>query len=194
MLWVVYGLLGGTFDPPHVAHLAAAHAAHEQMDLDVVRLLPARSPWQKVNRVVTSAQHRRAMCQLAAAEAPYLVVDDTEMDRRGPTYTIDTLEAIAGDAVLILGTDAAVGIPSWHRADDVLAMARIAVVPRPTVTFDQVTEAIGDSFTPLAMPMLDLSATEIRDHIRAGLTPGFLVPESVLAYIANNDLYRKREA
>jgi nicotinate-nucleotide adenylyltransferase len=194
MLWVVYGLLGGTFDPPHVAHLAAAHAAYEQMDLDVVRLLPARAPWQKVNRVVTSAQHRRAMCQLAAAEAPYLVVDDTEMDRRGPTYTIDTLEAIAGDAVLILGTDAAVGIPSWHRADDVLAMARIAVVPRPTVTFDQVTEAIGDAFTPLAMPMLDLSATQIRDHIRAGLTPGFLVPESVLAYIANNDLYRRREA
>ena len=197
MLWPVYGILGGTFDPPHVAHLAAAHAAYEQMGLDVVRLLPARSPWQKVNRVVTSARHRWAMCQLAAAEAPYLVADDTEMSRSGPTYTIDTLEALSGDggdAVLILGSDSAVGIPTWHRADEVLERATIAVVPRPTVSFDEVTDAIGSSYTALEMPMLDLSATEIRAHVLAGLTPGFLVPASVVAYIDANDLYRHRDA
>lgn len=177
-----------------MAHLAAAHAAFEQMDLDVVRLLPARTPWQKVNRVVTSAKHRWAMCRLAAAEAPYLVADDTEMNRRGPTYTIDTLEDLSGEAVLILGSDSAVGIPTWHRADEVLERATIAVVPRPTVSFDQVTEAIGSSYTVLEMPMLDLSATEIRAHVLAGLTPGFLVPASVLAYIDANDLYRHRDA
>jgi nicotinate-nucleotide adenylyltransferase len=194
MLYNVYGILGGTFDPPHVAHLAAAHAAYEQMGLDVVRLLPARTPWQKVDRVVTSAKHRWAMCQLAAAEASYLVADDTEMHRRGPTYTIDTLEALSGDAVLILGSDTAVGIPSWHRADEVLERATIAVVPRPTVSFDEVTAAIGTSYTALDMPTLDLSATQIRDHVRAGLTPAFLVPQSVLAYVEANDLYRNRDA
>jgi len=190
----VYGILGGTFDPPHVAHLAAAHAAFEQMDLDHVSLLPARSPWQKVNRVVTSAPHRWAMCQLAAAEANYLIPDDTEMQRRGPTYTIDTIQELPGEPVLILGSDSAVGIPSWHRADEVLAMAQIAVVPRPTVSLDEVTTAIGSHFTALDMPTLNLSATQIRDHIRAGLSPRFLVPDSVLAYIENNDLYIRREA
>lgn len=194
MLWVVYGILGGTFDPPHIAHLAAAHAAYEQMGLDHVRLLPAREPWQKFDRGVTSPKHRLAMARLAAAEADYLVVDETEMHRRGPTYTIDTLESLEGDPVLILGSDSAIGIPSWHRAEDVLAMAKIAVVPRPTVSFEAVTAAIGDSYTPISMPTLDLSATEIRDHIRAGRSPGFLVPQSVLFYIDANDLYRKRDA
>lgn len=194
MLWVVYGILGGTFDPPHLAHLAVAHAAYEQMDLDHVRLLPAREPWQKFDQGVTSPKHRLAMARLAAAEADYLVVDETEMRRRGPTYTIDTLEYLEGDPVLILGSDSAVGIPSWHRADEVLAMAKIAVVPRPTVSFEAVTAAIGDSYTPIRMPTLDLSATEIRDHIRAGLSPEFLIPQSVLFYIEANDLYRKRDA
>jgi nicotinate-nucleotide adenylyltransferase len=116
------------------------------------------------------------------------------MHRRGPTYTIDTLEALSGDAVLILGSDTAVGIPSWHRADEVLERATIAVVPRPTVSFDDVTAAIGTSYTALDMPTLDLSATQIRDHVRAGLTPAFLVPQSVLAYVEANDLYRNRDA
>lgn len=194
MLSVVYGILGGTFDPPHIAHLAVAHAAREQMGLDHVRLLPAREPWQKFDRGVTSSKHRLAMARLAAAEADYLVVDETEMQRGGPTYTIDTLESLVGDPVLIVGSDAAVGIPSWHRADDVLAMARIAVVARPTVSFQEVTAAIGESYTPIRMPAIDLSATEIREHIRAGFSPGFLVPESVLFYIKANDLYRRRDA
>lgn len=194
MLWTVYGILGGTFDPPHVAHLAVAHAAFEQMDLDVVRLLPARSPWQKATRVVTSAKHRWAMCQLAASEAPYLIADDTEMKRQGPTYTIDTLDALSGQPVLILGSDSAVGIPTWHRADEVLERAVIAVVPRPTVSFDEVTAAIGSSYTALDMPTLDLSATAIRSHIVAGLTPEFLVPQGVLAYITANNLYLNRDA
>ncbi|MEZ5176608.1 MAG: nicotinate (nicotinamide) nucleotide adenylyltransferase [Acidimicrobiia bacterium] len=190
----MYGILGGTFDPPHMAHLAAAHAAFEQLGLDHVRLLPAREPWQKFDWGVTSPKHRWAMTMLAAAEAPFLCADDTEMLRRGPTYTIDTLEAHDGDAVLILGSDSAVGIPSWHRADELLATATIAVVPRPTVSFDEVAAAIGDGFTPVRMPTLDLSATEIREHIRAGRSPRFLVPDSVLFYIAANDLYTKRDA
>lgn len=194
ILQIVYGILGGTFDPPHIAHLAAAHAAYEQMGLDHVRLLPARNPWQKHDRVVTSAPHRWAMCQLAAAQAAFLRADDTEMRRHGATYTIDTLEALDGDLVLILGSDSALLIPTWHRADEVLERAKIAVVPRPTVPFDAVTDAIGDGYTALEMPALDLSATEIRDHIRNGLTPEFLVPEAVVRYIEANGLYVTRDA
>lgn len=189
----VYGILGGTFDPPHVAHLAAAHAAYEQMGLDHVRLLPARNPWQKHDRGVTSAPHRWAMCQLAASQAAFLRADDTEMRRHGATYTIDTLEVLDGDPVLILGSDSASRIPTWHRADEVLERVTIAVVPRPTVPFQAVTDAIGDRYVPIDMPTLDLSATQIRDHIRKGLTPRFLVPEPVLHYIEANDLYRVRD-
>jgi len=134
------------------------------------------------------------MTQLAASEAPYLRADDTEMRRSGPTYTIDTLEARDDKVVLILGSDSATRIPTWHRADDVLALATIAVVPRPTVPFTAVTEAIGDSYVPIEMPTLDLSATQIRDHIRNHLTPRFLVPPSVLQYIATNGLYINRDA
>ncbi len=194
MLTDVFGLLGGTFDPPHVAHLAAAHAAYEQLDLEQVRLVPARTPWQKATKVVTSATHRWAMCRLAAAEAPYLAADDVEMRRDGPTYTIDTLEAIEGETVLVLGADAAVGIPTWHRASDVLDTATIAVVPRPGVTEADVREAIGQGFTMLDMPPIELSATQIREHVRAGLEPRFLVPDAVVEYILANNLYRHRDA
>lgn len=193
MLPIVHGILGGTFDPPHVAHLAAAHSAYEQLGLETVRLLPARMPWQKAMDVVTGANHRWAMCRLAAAEASYLVADDSEMRRSGPTYTIDTLEEMDSDVVLILGADSAVGIPTWHRCDEVLDRAHIAVVPRPGTSEDQIRDAIGSSFTMLEMPVIDLSATQIRDHIRAGRSPRFLVSDPVLEYIERNNLYRHRE-
>jgi nicotinate-nucleotide adenylyltransferase len=181
-----------------MAHLAAAHAAFEQLGLDHVRLLPARDPWQKSDLVVTPAKHRWAMSLLAAAEAPYLGADDTEMSRSGPTYTIDTLETFVdqepnGEPVLILGSDSAALIPSWHRAEEVLVSVRIAVVLRPTVSFEAVTAAIGDSYVALDMPTLDLSATQIREHVGAGRSPGFLVPDSVRFYIEANGLYRHND-
>ena len=186
----MYGILGGTFDPPHVAHLAAAHTAYEQLSLDNVRLMTAGDPWQKSDRVVAGAHHRWSMTQLAATGATYLVPDDTEIVRAGPTYTIDTLDGIGPDAVLILGTDAALTIPSWHRAEELLARVTIAVVKRPTVSFDEVTAAIGDVYERLDMPTLDLSASQIRAHIARGDSPRFLVPDSVLSYIESNRLYR----
>jgi nicotinate-nucleotide adenylyltransferase len=194
MLWPVYGILGGTFDPPHVAHLAAAHTAYEQLGLDDVRLMTAGDPWQKSDQVVADAHHRWSMTQLAAAEAAYLIADDTEIVRSGPTYTIDTLDGLGPDAVLILGTDSALTIPSWHRADELLARVSIAVVKRPTVSFDEVRDAIGDAFHALDMPTLDLSASQIRSHIADGRSPRFLVPDSVLSYIDANRLYRDDSA
>jgi nicotinate-nucleotide adenylyltransferase len=194
MLLDVYGILGGTFDPPHVAHLAAAHSAFEQLELDTVRLLPARMPWQKAMEVVTGANQRWAMCRLAAAEAAYMVADDTEMRRSGPTYTIDTIDTIGSEVVLILGADTAAGIPTWHRWEEVVERAHIAVVPRRGTTEAEIRSAIGSSYTMLEMPVIDLSATQIRDHVRAGRRPRFLVPDSVLEYIVRNSLYRNRDS
>ena len=194
MLCAVYGILGGTFDPPHVAHLAVAHTAFEQLGLDHVRLMTAGDPWQKSDQVVAEAHHRWSMTQLAAAEASYLVPDDTEIVRSGPTYTIDTLDDLGSDAVLILGTDSALTVPSWHRAEELLSQISIAVVKRPTVSFDEVRAAIGNVFEALEMPTLDLSATQIRSHIARGRSPRFLVPDSVLSYIESNRLYRSEEA
>ena len=190
----MYGILGGTFDPPHVAHLAAAHTAYEQLGLDHVRLMTAGDPWQKSDQVVADAHHRWSMTQLAAAEASYLIPDDTEIVRAGPTYTVDTLERLDTDVVLILGTDAAVTIPSWHRSDELLSRVTIAVVRRPTVSFDEVRGAIGNAFEALDMPALDLSASQIRSHISRGRSPRFLVPDSVLSYIDANRLYRDLQA
>ena len=185
------GLLGGTFDPPHIAHLAVAEAAFRQLDLDEVRLVPAGTPWQKQGSAVTSARHRWRMTAAAAEPIPYLAGDDREVMRPGPTYTIDTLsELVDHEVTLILGADAASGIRSWHRSAEVLRMARIAVAPRPGTDPDRVEQAVAGSLRWLDVPQLDLSATELRGRAAAGNSLRFLVPEGVWRYIECHRLYR----
>ncbi len=185
----VYGILGGTFDPPHIGHLALAATALEQLDLDVVRFVPARDPWQKTEIGVTEAHHRLAMTRLAAAESAGFVVDTIEMDRAGPTYTVDTVEAIDDRCVLILGADAAIGMPSWHRYEDLAAMVDVAVVERPGYDMNEIDAVLASSVKVLHMPTIDLSGTEIRAHVAAGRSPRFLVPDAVVAYIVAAGLY-----
>ena len=185
----MYGILGGTFDPPHIGHLALAATALEQLDLDVVRFVPARDPWQKSAGGVSEAHHRLAMTRLAAAEDRGFVVDTIEMDREGPTYTVDTVEAIDDQCVLILGADAALGMPSWHRYEDLAAMVDVAVVERPGYDMNELDAALASSLRVLHMPTIDLSGTEIREHVAAGRSPRFLVPDAVVAYIASTGLY-----
>ncbi len=184
------GILGGTFDPPHFGHLAMANAAHEQIGLDTVLLMVAGDPWQKADDPPSDPDHRLAMTALAAAEAEFLEVDDRELRRDGPTYTYDTVAAMGTECVLIVGADAAAGVPTWHRADELLEIARFAVVPRPGVDPDAVTDALGDRFSWLEMPPVDLSSTLIRAHVGKGYSARFLVPEAVASYIAVNGLYR----
>lgn len=185
----MYGILGGTFDPPHIGHLALAATALEQLDLDVVRFVPARDPWQKSAGGVSEAHHRLAMTRLAAAEDTGFLVDTIEMDREGPTYTVDTVEAIDDQCVLILGADAALGMPSWHRYDDLAAMVDVAVVERPGYDMSDLDAALASSVRVLHMPTIDLSGTEIRAHVAAGRSPRFLVPDAVVAYIVSTGLY-----
>lgn len=186
----VIGIFGGTFDPPHMGHLAVATAAVDQLQLDRLLLIPAGEPWQKSESLVTAAHHRLAMTKLAAAEDPRFVVDDREIRRAGPSFTIDTLREIGERCVLILGTDAAAGVPTWAGGADILSLADIAVIERPGVSHADVEAALGVPVAPLSMPAVELSATALRSHIREGRSPRFLVPEPVRDYIESNGLYR----
>ena len=196
------GILGGTFDPPHIAHMAAAEAAYRQLSLDRVKFIPAGAPWQKDGGGVTPARRRWEMTAAAVSGAPYLEADDREVARPGYTYTIDTLAELAEEdraaggagepPVLILGADAASRLPSWRRADEVLASARIAVAPRPGTSREAVEEAVRGraEVVWLDVPFLGISGTDLRRRAAAGGSLRFLVPPLVLEYIERNRLYR----
>lgn len=183
------GILGGTFDPPHIAHLIAGEAAHEQLGLDVVTFLPAGSPWQKADDLVSPAEHRWAMTVLACEGAEHLVPDDREVRRDGWTYTVDTLAEFSDDELfLILGADAAAGLPTWHRADEVMARSRIAVMPRAGTTRAAVVAAGADPIW-LDVPEIPISGTMLRDRRRRGASIRFFVREAVHRYVLEHDLY-----
>ena len=196
------GILGGTFDPPHIAHMVVAEAAYRLLGLDQVRFIPAGAPWQKAGGGVTPARCRWEMTAAAVSGAPYLAADDREVARPGYTYTIDTLAELAEEdragggsgepPVLILGADAAFRLPSWRRADEVLASARIAVAPRPGTPREAVEEAVGGraEVVWLDVPPLGVSGTALRRRAAAGGSLRFLVPPPVLDYIERCRLYR----
>jgi nicotinate-nucleotide adenylyltransferase len=183
-------IMGGTFDPPHVAHLVAGEAAYRQLGADVVTFIPAGSPWQKAGDGVSAAEHRWAMTVLAIAGVEYFEADDREVRRDGWTYTIDTLEGFGDEEiVLVLGADAAAGLSTWVRGDEVLARATIAVVPRPGTDPDAVDAAIDVPITWLDVPMLDVSGTMLRKRARAGGSIRFLVRDAVWQYVVEHELY-----
>ena len=185
------GLLGGTFDPPHIAHLLAGEVAYRQLGLDRVVFIPAGSPWQKAGRQVSSAHHRWEMSHLAVDGVDYFEADDREVHRDGWTYTADTLDTFdpAEELVLILGADAARGVPTWERSAEVLARARVAVVPRPGVEKSEVDSLVKVERW-LDMPALPISGTLIRERAASGLGIRFLVTERVYQYLDEQNLYR----
>ncbi|HUP15065.1 MAG TPA: nicotinate-nucleotide adenylyltransferase [Acidimicrobiia bacterium] len=187
------GLLGGTFDPPHIAHLLAGEVAYRQLGLDRVIYLPAGSPWQKADRKVSSAGDRWRMTEIATAGISYFVPDDREVHRDGWTYTIDTLATFepSEEIVLILGADAARGLPSWEKADQVLERVRVAVLPRPGTERAEVESAIGAP-TWLDMPALPVSGTMIRERFMAGTGVRFLIPDGVYDYMVERALYQEK--
>lgn len=180
------GILGGTFDPIHIAHLHAAESARHQLALDRVLIVPAGEPWQKSGRSISPSVHRLAMSRTAVKGVPGLVVDDREIDRDGPTYTIDTLESFPEeeDLFLIVGSDAAAGLKTWHRWQDILDRAQLAVVPRPESPTGDFHGAIA-----IEMGLLEISGTDIRGRVRSGRPFRYLVTRAVHDYIVENDLY-----
>lgn len=189
------GLLGGTFDPPHLAHLHAGEVAFRQLGLDRVLFMPAGAPWQKAGRAVSGPDHRLEMSDRAVSGVDYFVVDDREVHRDGWTYTADTLATFDPDVeiTLILGADAAHRLPTWHRADEVLQRVHLAVAPRPGTKSSEVDADIRPSVEGrlvwLDMAPLEISGTLIRDRVRAGRSARFLVRDSVWRYFMDQGLY-----
>lgn len=153
--------------------------------------MPAGDPWQKTeDRVVSSARHRVEMCRLAVEGVDEFEVDTREVDREGPTYTIDTLESFSRseELSLIVGADAAAGLDTWHRWPDVASRASIVIAPRPGTETAPVAGA-----THLEMGLLEISGTDIRNRVRRGAPYRYLVTREVHQYIETHDLYADRQ-
>ncbi len=205
------GLLGGTFNPIHVGHLALARAARVALQLDAVRLIPTGQPWQK-GPGITPATHRLAMTQLAARAEPWLSVDNREVLRSGLTYTVDTLaelraqEGSAAALILLLGSDQLRNLATWYRYERLLELAHIAVTQRGLSSLTDLPSAVealvqrhGRDALPdepcgsivfFRMPAVPVSATVLRQQLAAGERPIELLPEGVLDYIDRHGLYR----
>lgn len=205
------GLLGGTFNPIHVGHLALARAARVALQLDAVRLIPTGQPWQK-GLGITPATHRLAMTQLAARAEPWLSVDNREVLRSGLTYTVDTLaelraqEGGAAALILLLGSDQLRNLATWYRYERLLELAHIAVTQRGLFSLTDLPSAVealmqrhGRDALPdepcgsivfFRMPAVPVSATVLRQQLAAGERPLELLPDGVLDYIDRHGLYR----
>ena len=194
------GVLGGTFDPPHVGHLVLGECARVQLGLERVAFMPAGDPWRKAGRDVSAAGHRLAMTRLAIEGNPAFRLDAREVERIGPTYTVETLRELhaqgVDDVVLILGGDALADMPAWREPDVIAALARLAVAPTGADA-DAGERAwlaaqIGLDAPPVAvgMPPLPVSSTLVRERVREGRPIRYLVPDAVEAYIREHGLYR----
>jgi nicotinate-nucleotide adenylyltransferase len=194
------GILGGTFDPPHLAHLVIAEEAREVLGLSRVLFLPAGQPWQKAERAVTPGRIRLAMVDRAIAGNAAFAVDPREVERPGPTYTVDTLAALlAGgappDPWFILSAEALAGFATWHEPERLVALARLCVVPRgtePGAAVEAFLERFPGAAGRVAVldgPRLAISSTGIRDRVRAGRSIRYLVPDGVAALIREYALY-----
>jgi nicotinate-nucleotide adenylyltransferase len=191
------GILGGTYDPIHNGHLHIGRQVAAQLGLAQILLIPSRTPPHRA-APLASSQQRLAMCTLAAGADPLFRVSDIELQRSGPSYTIDTLEALATpdtQLTLILGADAAALLPQWYRAADLGAHSELAVINRPGSTCDDaaITRAIpsfGGRLHMIVAPAYDISSSVIRQRCVASLPIDDLVPPPVADYIAQHGLYR----
>lgn len=201
------GVFGGAFDPPHRAHVALARAALAQLALDTLYVIPTGQAWHKA-RALSDAAHRLAMTRLAFSALPGVAVDARELQRTGPSFTVDTLEGLHADhphaqLYLVLGADQLAAFQQWHRWQDILRLAIICVASRdaavpPHAQFEAQFEAFGgdrNRFLTLALPHMAVSATQIRQLLTAGAALpadiAHLVPEPVARYISDHALYRQ---
>jgi nicotinate-nucleotide adenylyltransferase len=195
------GILGGTFNPPHLAHLVCAQEAYIQLGLDRVLLIPASIPPHKAVGDEPGAHHRLELCQLAIqGDERRFEVSGAEIARPGPSYTVDTLEELQSRApdnelFLIVGGDIAAGLPEWREPEQVLSLATLAVAQRRGTSPVAVQEALGglrggERSRFFEMPTIGLSSTMLRDRVRAGVSIRYLVPDAVSDYIDRHRLYR----
>jgi nicotinate-nucleotide adenylyltransferase len=187
------GIFGGTFDPVHTAHLEVAEAVRERLGLDRMLLMVANQPWQKVGaRPLTPAEDRFAMVEAAASDWPGLEPSRMEIDRGGPTYTIDTVRQLldeepGAEVTLVVGSDVVGGLTTWKDEAALQGAVTLAVVGRPGV--DPVAPPPGWRTVQVPVAPFDVSSTELRRRLEAGLPVEGWVPEPVIRCIARRGLY-----
>jgi nicotinate-nucleotide adenylyltransferase len=195
------GILGGTFNPPHLGHLVCAQEAYLQLELDRVTLMPARIPPHKPVEDEPGPQHRLELCRLAfSGDEHRFEVSDLEIRRTGTSYTVDTLQELHtrapdSELYLIVGADIAAGLPNWREPERVLSLASLAVATRPGTERDTVERALGElrggeRAQFFEMPEIGVSSTMLRSRVRAGQPIRYLSPDPVVHYIARHDLYK----
>jgi nicotinate-nucleotide adenylyltransferase len=191
------GVMGGTFDPIHHGHLVAASEVQSWFDLDEVVFVPTGEPWQKSSREVTSAEHRYLMTVIATASNPRFRVSRVDIDRGGPTYTIDTLRDLAAempdaDLFFITGADALADIFTWRDAAELFALAHFVGCTRPGYEMDasKLHGIPPERVTILEIPALAISSTDCRDRTARDEPVWYLVPDGVVQYIAKHKLYK----
>jgi nicotinate-nucleotide adenylyltransferase len=197
------GILGGTFNPPHLGHLVCAQEAYRELALDRVMLIPARIPPHKPVEHEPGPEHRLEMCRLAVQGDDRFEVSELELDRDGPSYTVDTLEMLSSQAptnelVLIVGGDIAAGLPRWHQPERVLELATLAIAKRRGTTRGSVETALaglkgGSRARFFAMPRIGISSTMVRRRAGAGQPIRYFVPDAVVGYIERHRLYQAPE-
>jgi nicotinate-nucleotide adenylyltransferase len=199
------GLLGGTFNPPHVGHLVCAQDARDQLGLDVVRLLPAHTPPHKEAPQDPGVEVRLELCRLAVGDEPGVEVSRVEADRPGPSYTVDTLRALHDESprdelTFIVGADMAASLREWREPEEILELARLGVAEREDLARDDILRRIDglrgvpERLAFFDMPRLDVSSSMIRGRVAAGRPIRHLVPDAVADRIRSLGLYRVGDA
>ena len=198
---VRWGVLGGTFDPPHYGHLVLAENARVQLGLARVLFLLAGQPPHKPNQPIAPARHRLAMVEAAVADNPAFVLSRVDLDRPGPHYTVDTLAILrrehpGGEWFFLVGSDSLAQFLSWRDPAGIVRQARLAVMPRPGYepdlqALERAVPGIGERLIWLDVPHLDIAASDLRQRVQQGLPIRYLVPPPVEAYVRQHHLYNE---
>jgi nicotinate-nucleotide adenylyltransferase len=197
------GVLGGTFDPPHIGHLILAEEARLALALGQVLFVPAGDPWRKAGRKLSPRQDRLAMVRLAVGDDPHFAVSTVEIDQEGPSYTAETLATLheqfepETEFFFIMGADSLADFPRWHEPQRILELARLAVAERPEPEdvglekglAEDLARAMRQRVVWLRMPLIAISASAVRERVHKGLSIRYWVPAAVEEYIREHGLY-----
>ncbi|WP_054949125.1 nicotinate-nucleotide adenylyltransferase [Numidum massiliense] len=188
------GLMGGTFDPIHLGHLIAADHVQEQLDLDEVWFLLAAVPPHKSGQRITAPEHRLQMVRLAVSDHPHFRVCTIEFERRGRSYTVDTLTILRQrypehDFFFMIGGDMVQNLPNWHRVDDLVHLVEFVGMTRPGYARQPLPPPIAAAVQYAELRLVDISATDIRERVKEGRSIRYIVPDQVRNYIEEQQLY-----
>ena len=195
------GVMGGTFDPIHNGHLLMAEEARGRLSLAVVLFVPAGQPWLKLDTPISAAEHRVQMVHLAIADKPYFELATMEVERPGPSYTVDTIAELRGklgagnELFFILGWDSLAELPQWHEPSRLIEMCKLVVVPRPGYSRPNLKKleasipGLSQRVMIMEKPHVDISASAIRQRVANSLSVHHLVPQPVNKYIKQHRLY-----